>query len=362
MAIFYATLVSTYISYFLARISYDKKLESLATFWSVVVFIILALVSGGRGGIGGIGDTGAYKHSYTLLANNPSSFKFEGDFGFGLLSLALIQVSTDPQMLIFVTAIITNLFNTITFNKYRSYLELQVYLYITSGYYTVTMNGIRQCLVASILFACTNMIIEGKFKKYLAVVLLVSTIHKSALILIPVYYIVRQEAWSKQIVKLIILSIIGVIFYNQLEPILFKLIGSTQYGHYSEYNGGGSSLIRTIVNLVPVVLAYLKREELKGKWDNSNIFVNISVINLVFVAFGMYQWIFNRFTIYFQLYNFILLPYIIKNCFKGKEKRLLYVGLIVCYFIFFYREQVMGLGMNYTSKYLNFEKLFYYIK
>ena len=359
MAIFYATLVSTYISYFLARIAYDKKIKSLATFWSVVIFIILALVSGGRGDIG---DTGAYKHSYTILASNPNLFKFEGDFGFGLLSLALIQVSTDPQILIFITALITNLFNTITFNKYRSYLELQVYLYITSGYYTVTMNGIRQCLVASILFACTNMIIEGKFKKYLIVVLLVSTIHKSALILIPVYYIVRQEAWSKQIVKLIILSIIGVIFYNKLEPILFKLIGNTQYGHYSEYNGGGASIIRTIVNAVPVALAYLKRSELKEKWDNSDIFINISILNLVFVALGMYQWIFNRFTIYFQLYNFILLPYIIKNCFKGKEKRLLYVGLIICYFIFFYREQVIGFNMNYNSKYLDFEKLFYYIK
>lgn len=359
MAIFYATLVSTYISYFLARISYDKKFKSIATFWSVVVFIILALVSGGRSGIG---DTGAYKHSYTLLASNPNSFKFEGDFGFSLLSLALIQISTDPQILIFTTALITNLFNIITFNKYKSYLELQVYLYITSGYYTVTMNGIRQCLAAAILFACTNVIIDGKFKKYLIIVLLASTIHKSALILIPVYYIVRQEAWSKQIVKLIILSVIGVIFYNQLEPILFKLIGNTQYGHYSQFNEGGSSFIRTVVNAVPVILAYLKRNELKEKWDNSNIFVNISVINLVFVAFGMYQWIFNRFTMYFQLYNFILLPYIIKNCFKGKEKRLLYVGLIVCYFIFFYREQVMGFDMNYTSKYLDFEKLFYYIK
>lgn len=357
MAIFYATLISTYISYFLARISYDKKIKSMAIFWSSIVFLILLFVSGLREGIG---DTNTYKYSYTLLANNPNLFKFEGDFGLDLLSLVLIQISTDPQILIFITALITNLFNTITFNKYRSYLELQVYIYITSGYYTVTMNGIRQCLVAAILFACTSMIIEGKFKKYLIIVLLASTIHKSALILIPIYYISRQEVWSKQIIKLIILAVIGIVFYNQLEPIFFKLIGNTQYGHYSEYDGGGSSFIRTVVNSIPVILAYLKKNELKEKWNNSNIFVNIAVINLVFVAFGMYQWIFNRFTLYFQLYNFILIPYIIKNCFKGKEKRLLYIGVIICYFIFFYREQVIGLNMNYTSKYLDFNKLFYY--
>lgn len=359
MGIFYATLISTYIGYFLARISYDKKIKYLAIFWSIIVLIILVFVAGLRDGIG---DTYAYKASYIKLVNNPSLFKFKGDFGLDLLSLLLIQVSTDPQILIFITALITNLFNIIEFNKYRSYLELQIYIYITSGYYIVTMNGIRQCLVAAILFGCTNMIVEGKFKRYLIIVLLVSTMHKSALILIPMYYIVRHEAWSKQIIKLIIISAICIVFYNQLEPILFKAIENTQYSNYSGYDEGGSSFIRTLVNAVPVILAYLKRSELKEKWDNSNIFVNISVINLVFVALGMYQWIFNRFTLYFQLYNFILIPYIIKNCVRGREKRLLYIGVIVCYLIFFYREQVIGLNMSYTSKYLNFNKLFYYTK
>ena len=93
-------------------------------------------------------------------------------------------------------------------------------------------------------------------------------------------------------------------------------------------------------------------------WPKSNIFVNMALINVIFVAFGMFNWIFNRFTIYMQLYNFILIPYIIRYCFKGKERRLLYMGLVFCYFIFFYREQVIGMNMNYTSV-LNSKKIFY---
>ena len=85
----------------------------------------------------------------------------------------------------------------------------------------------------------------------------------------------------------------------------------------------------------------------------------MALINLIFVAFGMFNWIFNRFTIYFQLYNIILMPYIIKKCFKGKERVLLYFGFILCYFIFFYREQVVGLNMQYPSEYLRLDKIFY---
>ena len=109
--------------------------------------------------------------------------------------------------------------------------------------------------------------------------------------------------------------------------------------------------MRVVVNAVPVILSYLKREDLKEAWPESNVFINMSIINTMFVAAGMFNWIFNRFTLYLQLYNFVLIPFIIKNCFKGKEKRLVYFAFIICYFIFFYYEQVIGMGMGYPTNF-----------
>lgn len=352
----YATLITTFIFSFLSRISSDKKYRILALFWVVIVSIILIIFSGFR--TGAVGDTGMYMHSYRLYANDPSTLKLDRDGGFAILNLILIQFSSDPQMLVFVTSLIVSLCNMIIFYKYSSYLELQVYLYIASGYLTVTMNGMRQCVAAAILFTFTTFIIKGKFKEYIVVVLIISTIHASALIMIPVYFIVRQEAWSRNVVIMIVLACVGVVFYNVLSPILFKALENTQYGGYSEFNEGGSSFIRTVVNMVPVFLAYIKRDKLKEAWSESNIFVNMALINVIFVAFGMFNWIFNRFTLYMQLYNFILIPFIIRNCFKGKERRLLYFGVLLCYFVFFYREQVIGMNMSYPSV-LKLEDLFY---
>ena len=356
MAVFYITIVSTYIFNLLTMISYKKKYYMLAIFWLIMTAIFLVCVSGLRNGIG---DTGAYMDGYVRMAEGINKFKFEGEFLFYLLQLMLIQISSDPQIFLFTTALITNVLNIISFNKYRTYLELEIYLYITSGYYIISMNGIRQCLAASILLMCTKFVVEGKFKEYLVCIIIISFIHKSVLIMIPLYFIIRQEAWSKRVIQLMVVSLIGVIFYNQLSTILFKAIEDTKYGVYTEYVFGGSSFTRTIVNAVPVILAYLKRDEIKAKWPEGNIFVNLSVINLVFVSFSMMNMIFNRFTLYFQLYNFILIPFIIKNCLKGKEKRLVYFALIICYFIFFYYEQAIGMSLKYTSDYLDLSNILY---
>lgn len=348
MLIFYWTLVSTFFLGILTRLSYDKRFRMLGIFWVILIAAILSLVSGLRNGIG---DTVYYMHSYKLIVENPSGFAGDKDFAFGLFCLILTNFSSDPQILIFVTAIITNTLNVIVFSKYRSYLELQIFMYITAGYYFVTMNGIRQCLVASVLFLCTKFIINGDFKKYFIIVVIMSTFHGSALIMIPVYFIVRQKAWSKKMIQFMIIAVIGVLMYNIISPIIFKLLQTTQYAGYSEYTEGGSSFLRTIINAIPVILAYLKRDSLKENWNESDVFVNIAIINLIFVTFGMFNWIFNRFTLYFQLYNYILVPFIIYKCFKGKERRLICFIFIICYFLLFFFENVIFRNMTYRSKY-----------
>ena len=357
MTSMYATLVVTFIFSFIARIAKEKRYILLAIIWTGLVAAVLICFAGFRSG--SVGDTGMYMHSYRMYVSDPSTIPYDRDWGFSLLNLLLIQFSSNPQTLVFVTSFINQLCNMIVFYKYSSYLELQVFVYIASGYLTTSMNGMRQCLAASILFLFTKLITDGKFIAYLIIVLIISTIHGSALIMIPVYFIVRQKAWSRNVVIFIIIAVIGVLGYNFLSPYLFKALEDTQYAGYSTFNEGGSSAIRTIVNMVPIVLAYLKRKELNEKWPESNVFVNMALINVIFVAFGMFNWIFNRFTLYMQVYNFILIPYIVKNCLQGKERRLIYIGFIICYFIFLYREQVIGMNMIYKFN-VKLEDFFYY--
>ena len=76
------------------------------------------------------------------------------------------------------------------------------------------------------------------------------------------------------------------------------------------------------------------------------------------MGFSLYNWIFARFTIYFMPYTFVLLGYIIKNAFENSERRLVYYGFMVCYFIFFIYEYKISMGMVYTTDF-NFKEFFY---
>lgn len=304
-----------------------------------------------------IGDTYVYVEQYTNLANFNGVIEGK-DKGFTVFTLILYQICTDPQFMIFITALITQICNFITMCKYKSYFELETYMYIASGAYLVTMNGIRQALAGGVMFAYTNLIVKGKFIPYLLVVLLMSTIHNSAIIMIPVYFIARQKAWSKNTLIIIVLSSIGFLFFYELVPGLMDMLGDSTYAEYEEAlltEGGGSSFMRVIVNAVPVVLSYLYRDKIKEKWAESNVFINMSLLNLIMITFALYNWIFARFSIYFQLYNFILLPFIIKNCFERREERdLIYYLFLICYFIFFYVEHIIQLNVVYKSNFLIF--------
>ncbi len=353
MEVFYNTLLSTFLLSLSSRLFGEKSKFNEKTFICIVI-IIFTVVAGLRNNIG---DTEAYMHSYKQLATFTGFSENMKDKGFTYFQLILYNISTDPQFLIIITSIITQVLNILTLAKYKSYFELQTYMYFTSGCFLVSMNGIRQAMVAAILFAATHFIIKGKFIPYAIIVTIFSTMHSSAMIMIPIYFIVRKEAWSKDTQVLIFLAAVGFLCFYQLIPMVFDVLGNSSYAEYEAVlseGGSGSSFIRVIVNAVPTVLAYIKRDKLKALWPESNIFVNMSIINLIFITFALYNWIFARFQIYFQLYNFVLLTYIIKNCFSRRQERdFIYYCFIVCYFIFFYYEQVISLNMIYSSKFIN---------
>ena len=354
MTVFYLTLISTFILALSARV-FGEKYKINWWIFTAALILIFILVAGLRNNIG---DTEQYVHSYNLL-NEFTGFSDDAkDKGFTIFQLFLYNISNDPQFFIFVTSLITQLFNVITLVIYKSYFELEVYMYITSGCFLVSMNGIRQAMVGAILFFCSRLIIKGKFIPYAIIVAILSTMHSSALMMIPVYFVVREEAWSKRTKIIIGLAAIGFMFFYELMPAVFDAMGDSSYTEYEEAmlnGGGGSSLMRVIVNAVPVVMAYIFRDKLKESWPESNVFVNMSLINLIFVTFALYNWIFARFQIYFQLYNFVLLPYMIKNCFERRQERdFVYYCFIICYFVFFYYEQVIGgVGLGYRSNFID---------
>lgn len=299
-----------------------------------------------------IGDTYFYKHAYE---NNDFTLELvfaEKDIGFGFLQMFLQKfISDDPQILIFVTALITNSLIVFVLYHYSRLIEISLYVYITGGLFLVSMNGIRQVLAAAIAFVAIKYLIKGNFIKYALIIVIASLFHQSALILIPFFFLVRFKAWSKATVALLVLSVVFVIGYEQFSKLLFKAIEETQYGHYQSFSEGGANILRSIVTAVPIIIAYLGRDKLREIMPNSDYIVNMSLIGLMFMLISTQNWIFARFSIYFELYQLILISWIIK-LFREKDEKLIYFGMIVCYFAYYFYESVISLNIMYRSDFL----------
>ena len=321
-------------------------------FFVFIVITCLVSVSGLRSNIG---DTYVYKDIYE---NNDFTWDYifsQKDVGFGVLQKILKLFSDDPQLMLFTTALITNLLIILVFYNYSRLFELSTFIYITGGTHLVSMNGIRQVLAAAICFAAIKFLMNRNFVKYALVIILASTIHFSALIMLPVYFLVHFKAWSKYTFLMVASSVAIVFSFETFTSILFSALEDTQYSEYSTFDEGGANVIRVAVSAAPLFLAFIGREKLRQVFPKIDYIVNMSILGLLFMIISTQSWIFARVSIYFNLYQLILVSWVLE-AFTKKDQRFLYYCIIIFYFAYYYYENVISLGINYRSPIL--ESLF----
>lgn len=348
MNLFIVFILAFFARYFAIPVTNNFTLIKPNRLLVLMAALSLVLVAGLRNNIG---DTYFYMHAYKITEFNWEYVQTNKDMGFNIFQMVLKKYADDPQVMVFTTALITNVLIVATLYKYSRLIELSLYVYITSGMYLTSMNGIRQYLAAAIIFAATKYIFEGKWKKYMAIVLCASTFHASALVLMPIYFFVRKKAWSGTTYLLLFLAVCVVIGFNQFSEVLFSAIGNTQYGQYKEFHEGGANILRVAVSIVPIILAYLGKDKMRALFPESDYIVNMSILGLVFMIISTQNWIFARFTIYFGLYQLILISWVVKS-FTDKDQKLIYYAVLVCYFIYFVYEHVITLGIIYKSNLL----------
>ncbi|WP_018590337.1 EpsG family protein [Terrisporobacter glycolicus] len=341
---------------------YERKVNwtiSIITFSAIIFFAGLRSY--------GVADTGAYIDMFksypntlvNIFNNIPSG---DSDMiGFILLSTFIkTYISSDYSVWLFIIATISGICIVTTLYKYSENFGISVFLFMVSCQFTWMFNGMRQYLAVAILFASTTFIINKKSLKYFLIVLLTSTIHKTAIIMIPTYFIVQGEPWNKKTLAIIGIVICCVIFSSEFLNLFDSAMEQTEYAISYQDNkliDDGVNIMTILVQSVPLVIAFLFRENLKDKYTPIiNISINMSIIAISIyivskiVSSGI---LIGRIAVYFTAYNLILMPWVLSNSFDKNEKRLMYFVMFICYLVFFYYQlEVAWNGWPYFSKIL----------
>ena len=332
-------------------------------FMAFVTFSVIIFFAGLRSGVA---DTWTYIDMFKEYPLWPDAYKFITDPsarepGFRIFTVLIkTYISQDYQPWLFIIASISGICIMYPLYKYSCNYGMSVFLFMVSCQFTWLLNGMRQFLVAAILFACTPLILNKKPIPYIIIVLILSTFHKSALIMIPAYFIVDSEPWSKRTMLFIACIILAMVFTSQFTGLLDTVVENTDYASsMSEFKDtdDGTKPIRILVESIPIIIAFLYKDRIKEKLTP---IIKIS-INMSLIAIGVYiiskiarsGIMLGRLPIYFSLYNLILLPWLINNTFEKNERRIINFFMIICYLGFFYYQmQITWNSFGYVSSIL----------
>lgn len=326
-------------------------------FWAIFLFIPIIYMAGTRGN--NIGDTYAYKTAFANLPDTLSDLlsyvpTVKKDKGFSLLS-GIIKVIFGNNTVVYfmILAAIQGGAIIYVFRKYSTNYLLSVFLFIASSDYISWMyNGIRQFVAVTIIFAATPWMLEKKWAKLIAVILLASTIHGSALLMLPVVFIVQGKAWNRKTILVTVVSVATLMFVDQFTNVLETLLSDTQYTNvvsdWENFNDDGTNPIRVLVYSIPAIISFVGRKWISVEQDDcANLCTNMSIISaaLYVISMGTSGIFIGRLPIYTSMYGYILLPYMLDKIFTKESTRPVKFVMIALYLGFYYFQIHFSWGL-----------------
>lgn len=329
--------------------------------WGILPAVLLVLPyiiwAGFRGN--NFGDTYVYRTTFWQTSGSIRQLAdtvnaATKDKGFTALTVIIKRLVGNSDVTYFlIIAAIQMLILALVYRKYSCDYWLSIFFFVVSTeYMSWAHNGIRQFLALTIIMAGTGFLLKKKYIPLIALILIASTIHGSALLMLPVVFIVQGKAWNKKTVLCILASILILLFTDQFTDVLDSMMANTQYSNmvtdWKEWQDDGMNPIRALIYSVPMLLSIVGYRQIRAKNDPViNVMVNFSILTFAIsicamVTSGIFI---GRLVSYGLEYAIgILLPWEIKNLFDKTSAQLVSILAVVFYIAFFYYQMHITWG------------------
>lgn len=279
--------------------------------------------------------------------------------GFQVLCDICKYVGGTSQLMFFVMSVLTLTLFFLSMKKSSTDLMLSLFVFFCFGQmYLNTFNTIRQCLAAALFMFSISFLLKRKLLYFVILLLFASTFHISALVLIPLYWVLDRELPYKYVLA------IGAVAYfvGSFNPLLF-IVQVDEYQIYQKFEEIEISFIDYLYLLMSVII-FIYRKKLFQHHPYKNVFNNINII------FGFFTLLYilsngadgalllNRIRYYFVFFYAVILQLLLSEI---KNKDLYMVsrfGMAFILSVLFVRTTII-LGDNYNLTPYNFNfKLF----
>ena len=175
------------------------------------------------------------------------------------------------------------------------------------------------------------------------VVLAASTIHSSALIVLPFIFIVNGRAWNVRTVLFLVAIILSVLFLDRTTSFITNAMVNTEYERDISYfsTDDGTNILRVLFYSVPAIMSLVYRPYINRADDPLiNVCANLSIVAAGFYVFSYFTSgiLMGAIPIYFSLANYILLPWLINEVFSPASAVFIDTAFVGVYSYFFYYQ------------------------
>jgi hypothetical protein len=289
-------------------------------------------------------DYMGYYNNHSLMNAGVSAWG-TSDYLFYLLNVSI------PNFFIFI-AVISLFYLATVYHLIKTNLRVKDYwfailiLLINPYLFLVQLSSLRQTLAICLFIFAVNFAVKKKLILYIAFVVLASEMHSSALLLLPLYFIMNEKKFNKKWVTISLLLMVILLFSPIFDMILNKAF--EYFPHYRFYyeQGNQNSVRATLISSVYFFVILFNLNKLKGK---QIIYGKLSLIATGISILAIKVSMLTRIGMYFDIFLIITLPQLFREISDKKIRILLFALLITIYLLRYYSFFTNPLWESYKN-------------
>ena len=256
------------------------------------------------------------------------------EFGFNFIVKLLYGISGfENYLLVFAFfAFFTVLLFLVSIYRQADSFGFSFFLFMALGYYFQSFSTVRYYLALAIALLAIPYVLRKEWLKFIFLILLGATLHKSLLVVIPLYFL-ASVSWKKWQLALAAVFCSGFFFlqdfYLRLVIFLYPTYEET------EYLEGGTSYVNIARCFAVLLLALLLYRKVVKESRRNRFYFYCNLGALAMYVCCSFLPVISRIGYYLTITHIFFIPALINGVENKKVKRLLTVCVVAAGILYF---------------------------
>lgn len=270
----------------------------------------------------------------STILTAPLVYPFDFEIGYFLLTKICAWLHIGETAFLFVIAGLIYIPTFRFIHRYSENPAISIYVYFAFSLFGYSLGIFRQMIATAIVLSAFGYILDRKFIRFAAMVLLAMTFHTTAVIALALYWLARLPVRGR------LAYILGgeAVLFIVARPLIVWISGLfPMYAHYldSQYDVRGGSYMMLLVMNAVVIAGYLTVEKTEEHDVILNISLNAAAVGTFLLILGYSMGIFGRIVHFYTVYLVLLLP-MIANRLLPRSRAAVQAGTFAVLALMFY--------------------------